>query len=155
VMPPTEPDGSGRKVWLGILIGVLAVAILGAGGYLLAQALNKDDTPTQVAVARVEGMKYDDAVNTLDGQGLLASKQPKETDQYPPNTVISQDPLPDTLVQVGSTVELTVAVRPAQVAVPDLSCMTLDAATTSLTAVDLKLGTKTTTTSDACPPNTI
>ncbi len=38
VMPPTEePTGSTRKVWLGILIGDLVVAVLAGGGYLLAQ----------------------------------------------------------------------------------------------------------------------
>ena len=68
-MPPTEPEGSGRKVWLGILIGILVVAILLGGGYLLAQSLNKNDTPTQVAVTGVEGLKYDDAEAALEAPG--------------------------------------------------------------------------------------
>ena len=40
VLPPQEaPAGSGRKVWLGVLIGILAVAVLAGGGYLLAKTL--------------------------------------------------------------------------------------------------------------------
>ena len=48
VMPPqAEPEGSSRKVWLGVLIGVLIVAVLGGGGYLLASSLqNKNEGDT-------------------------------------------------------------------------------------------------------------
>ena len=155
VMPPTEPEGSGRKVWLGILIGILVVAILLGGGYLLAQSLNKDDTPTQVAVTGVEGMKYDDAEAALVAQGLLVTRVDTPTTDFPPNTVISQKPKADTLVDVGFTVELTVAVKPKKVPVPDLHCMSLADAATTLTDAKLVRGSMTTSTSDECPADTI
>ena len=56
VMPPPEPEGSSRKVWLGVLIGILVVAILGGGGYLLAKSLNTNDTPTTGTMPSVKGL---------------------------------------------------------------------------------------------------
>ena len=49
---------------------------------------------------------------------------------------------------------LTVAIPPKDVTVPDLTCDTLSEAATKL-GTDLKLGTKTPVTSDACPVGTI
>ena len=51
ILPPQEsPPGSGRKVWLGVLIGIIVVAVLAGAGYLLAQGLlgEHDDTTTPV-----------------------------------------------------------------------------------------------------------
>ena len=55
VMPPPEPETSSRKVWLGVLIGILIVAILAGGGYLLAKSLNGDDAPDHRHDAAAEG----------------------------------------------------------------------------------------------------
>ena len=50
VLPPqTEAPGSGRKVWLGVLIGFLIVAVLAGAGYLIYQAVS-GNTPTQTTV---------------------------------------------------------------------------------------------------------
>ena len=155
VMPPPEPEGSSRKVWLGVLIGVLVVAILAGGGYLLAQSLNKDDTPTQVAVRNVKGLDYTAAKTILEGQGLLVEQKKLQTSDYPVDEVISQEPRADTLVAPGSTVVLTVATALKTVQVPDLTCKTLAEAQTALDAEGLALGTKDETVSDVCPPDTI
>jgi beta-lactam-binding protein with PASTA domain/predicted Ser/Thr protein kinase len=155
VMPPPEPEGSSRKVWLGVLIGVLVVAILAGGGYLLAQSLNSDDTPTQVAVANVKGLDYTAAKTILEGQGLLVDQKKVQTSDYPVDQVISQEPRADALVDPGSTVVLTVATALRTVQVPDLTCLTLTEAQARLDAEGLALGTKDETTSDVCPPDTI
>jgi serine/threonine protein kinase len=154
VMPPPEPEGSSRKMWLGALIGVLVLLLLLGGGYLLAQSLSGDDTPTQVAVQNVVNSTYQDAKSVLEGQGFVVKRQDKPTDKFPPNVVMAQDPKANTLVDVGGTVTLTVAVAPPTVTVPDLTCKSLAEAATLL-GTDLTLGTKTPTTSDACPPDTI
>jgi serine/threonine-protein kinase len=140
-------------MWLGALIGILVLLLLLGGGYLLAQSLNNNDTPTQVAVARVEGMSYQQAKTTLEQQGFVVARDTQESDQTP-NIVLSQDPKPNTLWDVGGTVTLTVAVPFPKVTVPDLHCLSLADAATKL-GTDLTLGTKTTTTSDACPADTI
>ena len=54
VMPPAEPDDGGGRMWLGVLIGILIVAILAGGGYLLAQTLaGGDDGEGPVSVEDV------------------------------------------------------------------------------------------------------
>jgi serine/threonine-protein kinase len=153
VLPPPEPEGSSRKMWLGALIGILVLLLLLGGGYLLAQSLNNDETPTQVAVKNVVGTTWLEAKSTLEQQGFLVDRKEKESNS-PPNVVLSQEPKAGTLADVGSTVILTVAVPPAKVTVPSLQCLSLTDAATRL-GTDLTLGTKTTSTSDACPPDTI
>jgi len=155
VLPPPEPESSSRKVWLGVLIGILVVAILGGGGYLLAKSLNTPDTPTTGTMILVKGMPYATAKSSLDGLnlGLTIVRVPQESD-LPPDQVIAQFPKEGDTIKQGDTVTLTVAVAPKTVTVPDLTCKTL-AEATSLLGTDLVLGTKTPATSDACPPDTI
>src|SRR5215213_2972989 len=154
VLPPPEPEGSSRKMWLGALIGVLVLLLLAGGGYLLAKSLNKDETPTQVAIKSVVGMTWPEAKSTLEQQGFVVGPRVDKESNSPPNVVLAQTPKAGTLSEVGSTVTLTVAVPPAKVNVPNLQCLSLADAATALGS-DLTLGSKTTTTSDACPPDTI
>jgi serine/threonine protein kinase len=155
VMPPPEPESSSRKVWLGVLIGILVVAILGGGGYLLAKSLNGNDTPTTGTMLPLKGVPFANAKAQLEGLNLNLTivRIPKESDQTP-DTVLAQDPTEGATLNQGDTVTLTVAVAPKTVTVPDLTCKTLADATTAL-GTDLVLGTKTPVTSDACPPDTI
>jgi beta-lactam-binding protein with PASTA domain len=155
VMPPPEPEGSSRKIWLGVLIGLLVVAILAGAGYLLARSLGNDEATTFL-MPSVKGEQYDDAKATLDAAGLLVKKIPFETTDTPAGEVISQDPKPGEPVSAGMTVELTVAVKPATVTVPDLTCRTLDEAQ-SVLPDGVSLGNKTTATTfdESCDANTI
>ena len=78
ILPPQEsPPGSGRKVWLGVLIGIIAVAVLAGAGYLLAQGLlgNKDDTTTPVPVPTVIGFPQDRAIQELESVNLKAARR--------------------------------------------------------------------------------
>jgi beta-lactam-binding protein with PASTA domain/predicted Ser/Thr protein kinase len=147
VLPPQEePQGSGRKVWLGVLIGVLVVGILGGAGYLLVNALTKDSS-TQVKVVRVIGSQYEDAKRLLEAQGLHIQDPPKfkVTDAAAPGVILSQDPAEDTLVDKNSTVNVTVAKAPQTVPVPDLTGLTVSEAQTALDAApgDLHIGSQT------------
>ena len=155
VMPPPEPETSSRKVWLGVLIGILIVAILAGGGYLLAQSLKGDDAPTTGTMLPLKGLPFANAKAQLEAMNLNLTivRVPKESDQAP-DTVLAQDPTEGTTLNRDETVTLTVAVAPKTVTVPDLTCKTLAEATTAL-GTDLVLGTKTSVTSDACPTDTI
>jgi len=155
VLPPPEPEASSKKVWLGVLIGILVFAILGGGGYLLAKSLNTPDTPTTGTMLPLKGLPFATAKAQLEALNLNLNivRIPKESDQSP-DTVLAQDPTEGATLNAGDTVTLTVAVAPKTVTVPDLTCKSLaDAAT--LLGTDLVLGTKTPVTSDACPPDTI
>ena len=158
VLPPQgEPAGSGRKVWLGVLIGVLIVAILGGGGYLIAQTFADKNTPVLVGVPDLTGKtraEADDALKLL-GLKIALPVQTQEDDQAPPNTVISQDPAPNSLVAPGSAVSITLA-KPKQVLVPDLTGKTPDEATTTLEDNGLVLSPSTQTLpSDTIPVGSI
>ncbi len=158
VLPPQmEPRGSGRKVWLGVLIGVLVVAILGGGGYLIAQSLTDKNQPALVGVPDLTGKTRAeaDAALRLVGLKLVLPVQTQEDDQAQPNTVIGQDPAPQTQVASGSAVSITIA-KPKQVLVPDLTGKTPADAASILQGFGLTLGTSTQTApSDTIPAGSI
>jgi eukaryotic-like serine/threonine-protein kinase len=153
ILPPQEePQGSGRKVWLGILIGVLIVAILGGGAYVLVNSLTKHDATVTVVVPEVTGMKFDDAKTKLESFGLKVQDPPAfQLSDKPPGTVLSQAPPKGTTVDNGSTVVLTVAKARPTVAVPHLVGLTVAQAQTALQAVNLQLSQPTTAFSDTVP----
>ncbi|MDP9299736.1 MAG: Stk1 family PASTA domain-containing Ser/Thr kinase [Actinomycetota bacterium] len=158
VMRPPEPEGSSRKVWLGVLIGSLIFALLAAGGYLIAQALNNKDNAQAFALPDVTGKTFEAAKSQLESLGLaVVDPPPTKQSSKPEGTVLQQSPDPKTQVAAGSTVTLTVATPFPKVAVPDVSssCLTLDAATATLQAVHLLPGTQTRAPSDTCPVDTV
>jgi serine/threonine-protein kinase len=160
VMPPPLPEPSSRRVWLGVLIGVLVVAVLGGAGYLLAQSLS-DDEPSVVAgsMPRVIGMTFDEATALLEGDdlGLVVADPPKkrQTDEAEPGTVVAQEPKPDTEVQAGDEVLLTVAAPVKLIEVPDLVGLTLPEAQAVLDAEGLILGGRAEEPSDEYEPGQI
>jgi beta-lactam-binding protein with PASTA domain/predicted Ser/Thr protein kinase len=152
--PPEEPQGSGRKVWLGVLIGILAVAILGGAGYLLATSLSGDNQTEAFALPDLRGQQFDQAKADLEGRGLVVTRKDKASTK-PEGQVLDQDPAPQTQVRTGDTVELTVAVPRPPVVVPDLTGMTLDEAATALAQLNLTLGAKTPEANDTVPDGQI
>jgi hypothetical protein len=137
-------------VWLGVLIGVLVVAVLGGAGYLLAQSLSDGDEDVTFAMPRVIGATFDEAKAQLEAQGLVVVDPPRrrQTDEAAPDTVVAQDPKPDEQVVAGDEVTLTVAVPIQLVRVPDLTGMTLPEAQAALDVEGLVLGTRTEEPSD-------
>jgi eukaryotic-like serine/threonine-protein kinase len=140
--PPEEPKGSGRKVWLGILIGVLLVALLAGGGYLLVNSLTGDDGTVTVVVPDVVGETRADAEALLESRGLEVDAREREVDpeQREPGTVVAQNPRADEPVARGSIVTIWVAVEPPTVAVPSLAGTTVSEAENRLRQADLRLG---------------
>ncbi len=123
VLPPSEePKGSGRKVWLGILIGILVVAIFGGAGYLLVSSLTGDNGGNiLVAVPDVVNMTQEDAVSALTAEGFESVVKTREVDpdETEPGIVVAQDPKKNTELEKGSEVTIFVSVEPDTVAVPD------------------------------------
>jgi beta-lactam-binding protein with PASTA domain/predicted Ser/Thr protein kinase len=158
VMTPPEEEGSSRKVWLGVLIGLLIFALLAAGGYLIGQALSNKDQPTVVALPDVTGQQYDAAKSKLEADPyLLVVQRTDKQSSKPEGTVLSQDPVAQSQVQTGSTVTLTVAIPFPKVTVPDVStgCPTLEQATADLVAANLTVGETPAGTSDTCAEGTV
>ncbi len=134
VLPPTEePEGSGRKVWLGVLIGLLLFALLAAGGYLIVSSLTGDDTPEGPQTATIgdyEDERYADARDSIDQLGLGVRRENQETDDPTEvGLVLRQDPDPGTELRTeDGVVTLTVGVPPDTVAVPPLAGLTVSEA---------------------------
>jgi len=147
VMPPPEPDTGARKTWMGVLIGVLIVAVLAGGGYLLATSLGNSNDPVTHPMPKVTGLQYADAKAQLEGLNLVVEKKTRATDAADPGTVLAQSQQPGADVEEGTTITLTVAKAIEKVEIPDLTGHTLDEAAAILTDLGLVLGNKTSTTS--------
>jgi serine/threonine-protein kinase len=145
VLPPTEePKGSGRKVWLGVLIGLLLFALLAGAGYLLVTSLTDGGEPKQlIELDDYRGRPYLEVRRELEVAGLKVVRTTKETEQPDDiGTVLGQDPEAGRSIAEGGTVTLTVGVAPDTVAVPDVSEMTVSEAQTALSEADLTLGSR-------------
>jgi len=149
VLPPVGPeDGERRRWWIPVLILLLILAVLGGGLYLLASSLLSTNT-APVKVPDVRGFTQDAATRTLTEADFKVKPEFQvTTNQADVGDVISQDPLPGTLLDKGKTVTIKVGKAPSQVEVPDLTGLTQDEAVAALKAANLKLGTPTTQPSD-------
>jgi eukaryotic-like serine/threonine-protein kinase len=131
ILPPqADAPGSGRKVWLGVLIGILAVAVLAGAGFVLAQSLLGDNTDTvaTVQVPRLIGFTQERAESELSAAKLKAVVKFRVSDTAKAGDVVDQDPVALTLVDEGSEVTIWVAKAPPQVPAPDFTGMTLSEA---------------------------
>ncbi len=143
--PPEEPEGSGRKVWLGILIGVLVVGLLAAGGYLLVNSLTGDDQGSvTVVVPNVVGETQAEAEALLEERRLEVKVRRREVDPEvtEPGIVVAQNPEEGEEVASGFVVTIFVAVEPDTVAVPDLQGLTVSQAQSALSEEGLTLGSQ-------------
>ncbi len=76
--------------------------------------------PAQVETPDVRGMSLEDAQAEAELSRLIMQTTDVETNDVPPDTIVSQDPVGGTLVDVGSTIVVSVAVAIPPVAVPDV-----------------------------------
>ena len=67
-----------------------------------------------ILVPNLVGMSLPDARGVLNGLRLRAAVSQDTSSFQPPNTVISQSPLPDSLIVIGDTVLLTTSSFPRQ-----------------------------------------
>ena len=86
--------------------------------------------PERLPVPDVVGKTQDEARSALDD--FKVTVVPREDDEAEPGTVLSQDPAARGRAPRGSTVRLTVAIEPKQIAVPDVVGRSQNAATQTL-----------------------
>ncbi len=147
VLPRAEaPGGRDGRRWIGVVVAILILAVLGGGAYLLASALLKgNDRPVQVRVPNVIGFTQGAAESAIRAAGLKPVVRTRVTSNPADyGNVIDQIPAGDALVRRGDTVTITVGKAPKQVDVPDLTGMTQDEARAALEARGLNLGNVTT-----------
>ncbi|HEY7400752.1 MAG TPA: Stk1 family PASTA domain-containing Ser/Thr kinase [Actinomycetota bacterium] len=162
VMDSLPPDDDRRNIWVGILIGLLIVAVLGGGLFLLATALLNDNngTPspsvTPIPYPSVIGKTREEAASALsDFTNVNFDEKPAADPNSPKiGTVTAQDPDPDTVESLLPTDEitLTVTVSPDTVTIPEgLVGQNVDDAVAELEALGLIPQQTTDTTSGEAP----
>ena len=138
--------GGAGSAWTWIA-GLLGLAILVVAGFLIfrfATGGAKPPAPEQVVVPSFVGQTLDQARPLAEAKGLVlvATEFVKSSDQ-PEGTITAQDPVSDSTVDKGSTVNVTVVTGKDLVAIPDVRNQTLVEALKALVEAGLSPGTKT------------
>ncbi len=119
LLPPQPPSGRGRRLAAGIAIAVVVLVALGAGLYLLAQGLLKDEEqPVLVKAPSVVGDSLQEATRKLKAAGFEVAEPERVFDDSEPGTVLDQKPAADEQAEEGSEVTLTVSKGPEKIPVP-------------------------------------
>ncbi|HZA73089.1 MAG TPA: Stk1 family PASTA domain-containing Ser/Thr kinase [Propionibacteriaceae bacterium] len=121
--PPLDLDEEEeRKPRVGLAIAITAaiILVLGLGAFALYSILTPEQPTVQtVAVPNVLNFPQKLAVEQLEGQELKVSiKKENGKDDETKGTVTAQNPVPDTAVEPGSTVTITVNVGPETGKIP-------------------------------------
>jgi serine/threonine protein kinase len=129
-------------IWAGIaLLMVIVIAVV-----VWTITLPKDtgiDQGLSVKVPDLKGQSYAGAQSALKKLGLVSVEQQVASSTISPGAVISTTPGSGNSVAPHSSVTVTVSSGPSALTVPDVSGLTVDAATAKLKAVGLTIGTTT------------
>jgi serine/threonine-protein kinase len=115
-----EEEPRKSRVGLAILIGALIVLALGLGGWALYRVFNPA-TPTveKVEVPNVLTYTEQQARDQLTSRNLQVEVKTENGDEETKGTIIAQDPVANTEVDVGSTVIITLNQGPETGTIPD------------------------------------
>jgi eukaryotic-like serine/threonine-protein kinase len=111
-----EPEKS--RVGLAILIGALIVVALGLGGWALYRMLSPTTIET-VEVPSVTTYTEQQAREQLEARNLQVEVKKVNADEETKGTITEQDPAANTVVQVGSTVTITLNEGPKSATIPN------------------------------------
>ena len=135
---PTDEETPSRKkdkpikLWP---LALLALILVGAVYYFLSRP-----TDTQIEIPTVINLTQEKAVKELEKRGLKANiLRTEESDEYDKGKVMKQDPEANTKVDKGTIVNLVISAG-REVAVPDLSGLTVAEAEEALKDVGLSIG---------------
>jgi eukaryotic-like serine/threonine-protein kinase len=130
--PPPEK----HRRWPAVLLILLALALLALLGFFLVNSLSGQT----VEVPDLTDLTRDEAETELDQAGLKGDFVDRPSSKVDPNHVIETDPPAGDEVDEGGTVTVFLSSGPKQVAVPDLSGLTLPQAKKELKEAGLALG---------------
>jgi len=124
--------------------------------FVLQLAMKKKNTPREVIVPQLVGLKPTQAMEVLDGRKLrlqIIERKPDPT--VPAGQICKQHPLPDSKVLAHSAVNVVLSSGPPQITVPTCESLTLQAYTVLLSKAQLKLGTVAYAASETLKPGQI
>jgi beta-lactam-binding protein with PASTA domain len=135
---PAVPAPPRRRslAWLWIsIICIVVLAGIGVGAWALVSSTSG------VAVPQVVGLNTGDAEQRLHEAGLGMAVEKRVIDpEKPKDTIISQDPAPQSKIDKGGTVQVVVSKGVEKVAVPDVIGMTQSNASAALSSAGLTVG---------------
>lgn len=117
--PPPRQDEPrrGRTGWW-VLAGILVVALLAGGAYLLNDLLF-EKAPERVAVPNLVGLTEDQARLEIGDKGFEVGRVDRETsDTVPADTVIEQTPNRDVFADPGTSIDFVLSLGKPEVEVP-------------------------------------
>lgn len=152
VQPGAVPGKPGRnKRYLYILLIVAALALAGAGVYVLASSRG-----APVDVPNVVGLDRQQAEDTLKAQGLDPEAEAEEySETVPAGRVIRQNPEAGARLKKGGTVRLVISRGSGRVAVPDLVGQSAGYAESKLKEVGLSPDRQPDAYSDSIPEGSV
>lgn len=97
----------------------------------------------KVKVPKITTLPIEEAKKTLAKKGLFIGELTHTVSDKPQNSVLTQNPKANTTVEKGSSVDVTVAIKPDKIAVPNVVELNILNARKNITHVGLKVGTVT------------
>jgi serine/threonine-protein kinase len=136
--PGPERRGSRALGYTLLAIAVLAVFVL---ALLFGRSLFENTGGESVRVPDLIGLTQAKAEARLVAQGLKVGDVKEVSDEnMAKGNVLLQSPLPNTNLEAGDSVDLTISTGPPETTVPRLLGLSLDEASEALREADLKLG---------------
>ena len=130
---PQPPIGVDRRnQWYGIAALIALLALI-AGGIVLYNVLKNDDVKAEsFELTNVVGQPLDEAIKTLEADGLTFVKLEEPTDGAAEGVVVRTDPAAGTPVIAGQAITLAYNPAKAPVPIPDVKGKTVEEATSIL-----------------------
>ncbi|MEI7577655.1 MAG: PASTA domain-containing protein [Armatimonadota bacterium] len=145
--PTPDKDGEERAKRVkkdrdvpGWLMALLALAILGAAGVVIAFVVDLAQKPREIKTPNIRGVSVAEAreqVRKLKLSVRVSAKEPNE--RLEPDHIISTRPAPGQMIREGGTIDLVVSSGSRRVKMPSLLNMTADEAKIALGAMNLEL----------------
>ncbi|MGH9034647.1 MAG: Stk1 family PASTA domain-containing Ser/Thr kinase [Acidimicrobiia bacterium] len=132
VAPTPPPPQKKRSAWPFVLVLVALLAVLAGLGYLLADQLQGNGGGGDIAIDNYVGKTLEQATLLIENDGLEVDPTFEINDQVRENVVFRQDPEPETKLEPGDKVKLTVSQGRGKVEVPDVTGQALSDAEQSL-----------------------
>ncbi|MGH3385059.1 MAG: Stk1 family PASTA domain-containing Ser/Thr kinase [Nocardioidaceae bacterium] len=129
--------------WLYALLVLAVVAIFALLGWLVPKWLDGTEATPKATVPTLTGLTEAEARDKLEAVNLQIGKvTPQASNDVEQGLVISQDPDPEVALDEGEAVDIVVSSGRKQVEVPNVVGDDIDAATTELEDLGLKVDTK-------------
>ena len=134
-----EDDSRSRKV-LYVLLGLLLLALIAAGAYLLPKSGLFESPPTEVRVPDLIGMTREEARAEIGNAGLAVGDEDfREDPNVRADRVIEQEPNRDQFVAPGTEVDLVISSGKPLVEVPFVTGRPRSAAAATLREANLEV----------------